>query len=271
MSPTLNRIGEEAAKSGFFDKIWLYDDQTLDRTFYRERKDFFRNYTRGFGYWLWKPFLIKSTLENKMEEGDLLVYLDAGCEIHPEGSKRWEEYKQMLQTHSLLVYDHLHSFEHQFTKMDVLRFFHVEKDTGILESRQLWAGGMMIRKDAFAERLISQWFDICDTYRTSLLCDAPSADEELPTFKQHCHDQSLFSVLCKVTDRTAIGYASSGSVKVLPMTENYPFPHDWSRMTGFPFWAKRNKAFLPPSLWERVKRRIGRFVRCKSDSNIAQP
>ena len=32
------------------------------------------------GFWLWKPFIIKKTMEN-MNDGDVLLYLDCGCEL----------------------------------------------------------------------------------------------------------------------------------------------------------------------------------------------
>lgn len=251
MAPTLSRIGKEAKSSGFFDKIWLFNEKTIDKRFMKERKAFFDEYKRGFGYWLWKPFLISYILKEKMQDGDILVYLDAGCEIHRSGKQRWEEYKEMLTHYSLLTYDHLHSFENQFTKYDVLDYFEVLSDPEIIESRQLWAGGLIMRKDAFVVRFINEWFNECDKNRTTLLCDAPSSHEELPTFKQHCHDQSFYSVICKKMMKD-----DSDRVKILPMIENYPYPHDWSSMEPYPFWAKRNKVFKRLSVYIKIKRRI---------------
>lgn len=255
MEPTLERIGLEADTSNFFDKVWLFNEKKIYKIFIKERKDFFKNYKRGYGYWLWKPFVINHVLD-MIKPGDILVYLDAGCEIHDSGFKRWEEYKKMLLSHSLLVFDHLHSFENQYTKRDVLDFFSVTNEISILESRQLWAGGLMMRKDDFVCKLMHRWLEICDTYKYSLLCDEPSQHPELPQYKQHCHDQSIFSVLCKLTDIAATDKELNGSIKVLPMQENYPYPCDWSTMGEFPFWARRNKLFTPPTLFQRIKRRL---------------
>lgn len=260
MSSSLSRIGKEAVDSGFFDKIWLYNEKKI-KSFVKERKPYFTEYKRGYGYWLWKPYLILYTLLEKMNEGDILVYLDAGCEIHQTGQNRWTDYLEMLKKHSMLVYDHLHSFENQSTKYDVLKFFNVLDNSSVLDSKQLWAGGLMMRKDSFTSSLIKEWFTICDTNRTTLLCDLPSSEDELPTFKQHCHDQSIFSVLCKIKDIGATDSCiDSGRIKVLDMTENYPYPCDWGKMGKYPFWAKRNKEFSSPSMFMRIKAKVRRVI-----------
>lgn len=256
MKPTLKRIGKEANDSCFFDRLWLFNEKDIYKSFIKERKDFFENYKRGYGYWLWKPYIINYVLGEKMNDGDILVYLDSGSEIHKTGAKRWGEYKEMLKSHSLLTFDHLHSFENQFTKRDVLDFFGVTNDHSILESRQLWAGGLIMRKDVFVCNLMRRWLDVCDTYKYTLLCDEPSKQSELPQYKQHCHDQSIFSVICKIEDIAATEKNLDGRIKVLPMQENYPYPCDWNTMDEFPFWAKRNKSFTPPTLFQRIKRRL---------------
>lgn len=38
------------------------------------------SYSRGFGYWCWKPRVILMALE-QIKEGDLLVFLDIGFEF----------------------------------------------------------------------------------------------------------------------------------------------------------------------------------------------
>jgi len=260
LKPTLKRIEKEAKLSGFFDKIWAFDEKSIFNPFINERKDFFSTHKRGYGYWLWKPYVINYVLNKYMSEGDILVYLDSGCEIHKSGLKRWNEYKKMLDKHSLLVYDHLHSYENQFTKIDVLDYFSVLGNDQILNSRQLWAGGLMMKKNNFVCDLMGRWFEICDNNKYTLLCDQPSKTDELPTFKQHCHDQSIFSVLCKTIDVAATDSSiGDGQIKVLPMIENYPYPHDWTTMSQYPFWAKRNKVFATKNIWQRLIERLARF------------
>lgn len=54
---------------------------------------------RGFGYWSWKPWSIHHVLQD-MQEGDRLLYLDAGCHININGAKRFREYVDMLDRDS---------------------------------------------------------------------------------------------------------------------------------------------------------------------------
>lgn len=85
MAPSLRRIGKEARESGFFDKIYLYNEKNLDWQFRKSHRQYFRDYPRGYGYWIWKSYLISKIMREKMHEGDILVYLDAGCEIKSSG------------------------------------------------------------------------------------------------------------------------------------------------------------------------------------------
>ena len=46
-----------------------------DEIFWENHSSFIENNKKGYGYWLWKPYIIKKTLE-KMKKGDILLYLD---------------------------------------------------------------------------------------------------------------------------------------------------------------------------------------------------
>lgn len=259
MAPTMKSIVKQAKQSKFFDVILAYDERKLG-SFMKSHKQYIRDYPRGFGYWLWKPYLILETLKNKLQEGDILVYLDSGCEINISARKRWEEYKEMLKVNSILLYDHLHSFEDGFTKYSVLEHFNVLDDAELLGSRQLMATIQMIRKNKFSLDLIEKWYNICEEHKTTLLCDLPSDHEELPTFKQHCHDQSIFSVLCKTIDRAALdNKITDGQIRVLPMIESFPYPRDWSLMAPYPFWARHRKIYKPMSILERAVNKFKRI------------
>ena len=48
--------------------------------FWNNHSEFILANKRGYGYWLWKPYLIMKTLE-QMNDNDILVYADCGCEI----------------------------------------------------------------------------------------------------------------------------------------------------------------------------------------------
>lgn len=256
MAPTLKRIGREARESGFFDKILCYNEKKLDRKFLCEHKQFFKDYPRGFGLWIWKAYLIKTTLA-KLNEGDILVYLDAGCEIHKSGEKRFREYIELLDTYSLLVYDHATSYEYQLSKYDTLAFFDVQDRDDVVNTRQFHGGLQVMRKDEFTVQLMTEWYSIMNEH-VHLINDVPSGHAEHPKFQQHCNDQSVFSILCKLRGVTwSRDVVPTGKhIYVLPMGECFPVPEDWESMRPYPFWARHNTTFKGMSLWERFVHRI---------------
>ena len=52
-----------------------------DSEYWNKHKNFILNtkHKKGHGYYIWKPYLIQKTM-NKMNDGDILLYSDAGCE-----------------------------------------------------------------------------------------------------------------------------------------------------------------------------------------------
>lgn len=82
---SLERIGREARATGVFDSVRLYTPADLPEPF----ASYTRDYPRGGGYWLWKPFVIVSELD-RAAEGDIVVYADAGCTLMPHAD--WQRY-----------------------------------------------------------------------------------------------------------------------------------------------------------------------------------
>ena len=78
------RIKSQAEDLNIFDKCIHYSNKHLmdDSEYWNKHKKFILNtkHKKGHGYYIWKPYLIQKTM-NKMNDGDILLYLDAGCEI----------------------------------------------------------------------------------------------------------------------------------------------------------------------------------------------
>ena len=80
---------QKALQDKFDIYVYIYNQYNLpdDDRFDKSRLDG----TRGYGYWSWKPFIISKTLE-KIDEGDILLYIDIGCELRSDGTQRFIEY-----------------------------------------------------------------------------------------------------------------------------------------------------------------------------------
>ena len=57
-----------------------------DSEFWVKHGNFIENNKRGYGYWLWKSYIVKKQLE-LMKEGDILLYADSGCVMNMNGKK----------------------------------------------------------------------------------------------------------------------------------------------------------------------------------------
>ena len=71
---SLKRIGRQARRLKVFDEVILYTPADLPENI---KVHPLMQYSRGGGYWLWKPWLIQKTLRDHTP-GDVVVYADAG-------------------------------------------------------------------------------------------------------------------------------------------------------------------------------------------------
>lgn len=250
----------EAENCNFFDRKHLFTEKRLDRPFRKKHKQYFRNYKRGYGYWLWKPYLICKILQEEMVEGDTLVYLDAGCEIHPSGEQRWREYLALLEHCDCILFENENLHVRQMTKMDLLEHFEAERNEDILNRRQISGGCIILKKSDFTLRLFQKWLNCCETYKETLLCDAPSAHAERPDFIENRHDQAILTLICLKEEPELTTGSESRHIRVLEQREVYSRLPDWNDMTQYPFWTKRNKEFAQPGWLDRAARKIRRFL-----------
>jgi hypothetical protein len=219
---TLNRICQEAVDSGFFNgKIFGFTEKDLDPAYYARHARFLHT-TRGFGYWLWKSQVILKVFD-QIQEGEYVMYLDAGCTINPEGKPRWEEWCKLIapSQEGILSLSLGDTTPDKFwTKADTAHYMNVQNNSKIMETGQLVGGIFLIRKQPSTIALVQQWNDIMES-NYHLIDDSPSIIPDIPGFREYRHDQSLWSILRKL----------HGSV-IIP-DNSYPRP------TGSSFWATR--------------------------------
>jgi hypothetical protein len=190
---TLRRIEREAR--GVFRTVHAYTEKDLDGEFQNSHASFVRDNPRGYGYWIWKPYVVRKAMR-EAREGEVVVYADAGCTI---GSRtRLRELVATAKTDDGLVaffvperYD---PRESRWTKREVLRVFGVEND----ESRQIMATAFLIKNTARNRAFVDEWYHLCSRYGH---VDDTLSEEQRPEFSEHRHDQSLFSMLIKTTRR----------------------------------------------------------------------
>lgn len=249
MTAALDRLRRQAQALEFFEEITLFTENDLSSEFTGLMGSFLSPSCKGFGYWSWKPWIIHQTLQ-RMQEGDRLLYLDAGCHINPNGLVRFREYVDMLDAdrHGMLVFLNGQP-EYKWTKGDIFHHFAVSpEDSHITHTQQIAAGHVFIRKNPEAEQLIRDWLHIFYNH-LPLVDNSPSIAPNLPGFMENRYDQSIFSILCKLHGVTA-----------LPCSETYA--EDWDRLALFPFQDRRDISVSPTqknrgNLWKRLFRKTG--------------
>lgn len=187
------RIKEEAESSGFFDHILVFGPEDLDKEFIQKTKPYI-SAARGGGYWLWKAFFLKQIFA-QMNEGDYCFYIDAGCTVNSAGKKRFSAYLTMLDSSEsgCLGFALVGFNECEWTNKMTLAYFN--SDDSIKKSPQIITGFIMFKKDHVSGKIIEEFYNIAIS-RPDLFADQVSSDE-LPSFKAHRHDQSIWSILGK--------------------------------------------------------------------------
>lgn len=155
---------------------------------------FFQTQPRGFGYWLWKSFLIHQCLR-AIPQDHVLFYMDIGCQLNWQAYTRFCEYHGMAMDSGLLCFQ-VGMPEYEWCKGDTANFI-VQNDVEIMSQSQMVGGVHMIKNTAFNQELVAEWQRIAclDDYR--YLTDSPSILPNHLGFKEHRHDQAIFSLLVK--------------------------------------------------------------------------
>lgn len=80
--------------------------------------------TPGYGFYSWKPEIIKRTLDGEFGECDGVVWLDGGCEVFnsPWTRKIFKNQIQEAEKSGYLIFE-LNTPEYQYTKSDVFELF----------------------------------------------------------------------------------------------------------------------------------------------------
>ena len=254
MFRSLKRIKDQANSIDIFKKVYAFDENDLSDKFKKKFKNNLINKSKGYGYCCWKPEIILKVL-NEINEGDSLLYVDAGCHLNHEGKKRLVEYFNILdaenkgivafqaiepnQKNSTLRYDgrKLPSQKvYEWTKGDLIDYFGFRANDKIINSDIIGAGVILIKKSKISLIIIKEWEKII-WERFDLLDDTRSIASNFKGYIEHRHDQSIWTLIClkyKVSVLSAYEYW-------YPKKNINFFLPDWKALKKFPIHAKRDK------------------------------
>jgi len=265
---SVKRLEEQALNSNFYDSIKIITPNNFDHHIDLKASDLLKKgKKRGYCYWFWKPLFL-SRIMKEINNGDIIHYMDIGCHIKKTGSNRFYEYLDfMTDTSKWLVAFQYHTNnikfldkikfqkreEFKYTKSDLLQYFQCLNKKEITHSPQFISGTFFIKKNNDAERFIEKWNQVFEE-RFDLIDDTPSHIKNFPGFIEHRHDQSVFSLLCKLS------FIESFSAYECDWGEK-DNKRTWDHIIDYPIIAKRD---LQYNIFRRfINRQIKNYRRKK--------
>lgn len=242
-----DKLVNEVRQTGVFDTVTGATPNDFTGGFWKQHGDFIRRNARGYGYWIWKPWLIARTLREKCKVGDVLIYLDAGFAINqtPKSMRRLRSYitqarqlnnpnEPFEETNKLPKIVKWLCFKcspqntiGKYTKRRTLAEFAPAISPSLV---QYQSGAHVILCTPQTRAFADEWMRGCELLNYKLLDDSHSKDHpETREFSAHRHDQSIFSLL-----------ARKHGLYAYP-TQTWFAPHWKQNGADYPFWAKRRR------------------------------
>ena len=246
MRRSANRLSNEARKGAIFQSIELMTDLRLQK----EHPTFYSNFTKfrnslpdggavGLGRWAWKPFIVSEQLK-KIPEGELLLYIDAGCHLNwnLNSMRRFLQYCSEAEKYGFLAMQLYPNeggtgdlFEYNFNSIDNRE--KIEPSEEAWKSCQIQATLMFLKNDRKTRDFVDEWLSLASESNFMRL-DETKIQKKDKDFKAYRWDQSIFSLLCK-------------KYKLNCIFDETWWGEDWFTFgRDYPIWAMRHRSGAKP-------------------------
>lgn len=181
---------------------------------------------RGGGYWIWKFDIILNKLKN-INDGEFLIYVDSGCSINANGTKRLQEYIEMIKNnkYKIISFQTTHK-ENIWTTKEIFKSFDIPENDLIKTTYQYIATIMIMQK---CNDVINIFKNCLDKIKKDPLIITDYYSNQNKYFRDNRHDQSILSIARKIY----------GSI-VIP-DEIYSSDFNSETMQKIPFLATRKR------------------------------
>lgn len=176
---------------GKFDRVIAYSRKHLDINFQKKNRLILNN-NRGAGYWIWKPYIILKTL-NQLNDGDYLFYCDSGSYFIHSIRPLVDILEKSGQPIMCFQLNHI---EKVWTKRDTFILLGCDKPE-FYNSKQRLGGFQLVKKCPESIKFYQEYLKFAQDRRC--ITDLPNQlrKPNYPGFRDHRHDQSIFSLLTK--------------------------------------------------------------------------
>jgi len=186
MAKNLKNSASEYETTIYTEKFLMQQED-----FWTKHKDFITKNQRGYGYWIWKPFVIQQVMKT-MQNGEILFYCDADF-ILKKDKNFLEKLKKDVKNNKIIT-SSTKEKELKWNKTDTINRLGVTINE---EDIQVQAGTLLIYVCDETRNLIDEWYSICCEKDYHYIDDSASIKPNYVSFKEHRHDQSIFSLLLK--------------------------------------------------------------------------
>lgn len=179
---------------GMVDKAILCTESSLDQNFISANEKIFSQ-PRGFGYWLWKPYLINEMFKYA-QHGDMIAYCDSASVITSPLNNLFE---MCEKNDDILLFENMNGsydkpwINKDWTKIDCFNLMNCrgEKYT---DGKQVDAAFQVYKKTEKTVKFVNEYLEFCQD--ENILTDAPNiTGQNFESFIDHRHDQSVLSLL----------------------------------------------------------------------------
>jgi len=222
-----------ARKSELFDECIGYSPKDIDREFKNKFSEIL-NQPRGGGFWLWKYYIIRKSLES-MKQNDLLVYSDSGSSFNKMGKERFLEYIDLIKDSDKgNLRFRMEYLENEWTTKEIFNYFNLKPDSSHGTSGQFHATHMIFKKNSNVIAMLDSFEELLN-FDPYLITDKYNSFDQIENFKENRHDQSIFSILSKIHGCVEIPKDETCMSEILENQIHFPFISTRRRYT---LWEK---------------------------------
>ena len=150
---------------------------------------------KGAGYWLWKPYIILKTLLTKMNDGDMLIYHDAGSYFLKDAGPL---FKLCMETKPNILAFHMPYQESEYTKRDAFVLMGMDDPRVYKKGQtQRLANLIVVMKTCETIQFLMEYLAYTSDSRITTDDKNVMGLPNFPNFKGNRHDQTVFSLLSK--------------------------------------------------------------------------
>ena len=192
-----------------------------------EINNYAKSYSKGYGYWIWKPYIIKEALLT-IKENDVLIYIDGRSGLKKTGKPiRWLDNFILENQFDIASWQMIHK-EMNWTNGDIISAFNLDLNSDLIKTGQLAATFNAWRKNIRSLNFLNEWLSFLLDNR-EICRDEDSKKLNHKNFIENRHDQSVFSLMIKTkiskNDSTAfkiLKYKQILNDNLLPHQKNHP-------------------------------------------------